>query len=218
MAANRKTLLVSIFLMMVVVLAGVSGYYWYENTYFVSTEDARIAGDIVKVYPLLVAKLAEVRAAEGQKVVKGEVLARQELNNLPDSSAEQTLLRAPVDGIIIRKQGTEGEVATPGQAVFWLVDPHKLYVSANIEETKISRIKPGQLVEVTLDLYPGRTFNGRVQEIGQATTATFSVLPQTTSSNFTKVTQKVPVKIQLTDLENLQLIPGTSAVVKIRVR
>ncbi|KNZ70420.1 secretion protein HlyD family protein [Thermincola ferriacetica] len=217
MNGKRKVIIFSVLILMLAAMAGVGGYYWYENTYYVTTEDARVTGDLVRVSPQIAAKLKEFNVEEGQMVHKDQILGQQEATNLPDANLEMANIRAPITGIVLKKQGTVGEVVAPGQMLAMLVDPAKLYISANIDETKVARIKEGQKADIKIDEYGDRNFTGRVVSIGQATTATFSLLPSSTGGNFTKVVQKVPVKIQL-EQHDVTLKPGTSAVVKIRVR
>lgn len=139
MKGKRKILIIGILLVIVVALGSIGFYYWYENAYYVSTEDARVNADFVSVTPQISGKLLELNVDEGDKVTKNEILARQEMNNLPDTSVEQSLVRAPIDGIIVKKQGTVGELLSTGQTLITLVDPTKLYISANIEETNLKK-------------------------------------------------------------------------------
>ncbi len=217
MDGKRKILLVTISAVMVLALAGIVLYYWYNNTYFVSTEDATITGDLVRVSPQISGRLLEFNAEEGEKVVKDQILGRQEVNNLSDANVDQSVIRAPIDGIILKKQGTVGEFETSGQTLAMMVDLQKLYVNANIEETKIGRIQPGQLVDITIDQFSGAKFTGKVKFVGQASNSTFSLLPSSTSGTFTKVVQKIPVKIEL-DQRNEKLLPGTNGVIKIHIK
>lgn len=150
MKGKRKILIIGILLVIVVALGSIGFYYWYENAYYVSTEDARVNADFVSVTPQISGKLLELNVDEGDKVTKNEILARQEMNNLPDTSVEQSLVRAPIDGIIVKKQGTVGELLSTGQTLITLVDPTKLYISANIEETKLEKVKVGQQVILLL--------------------------------------------------------------------
>lgn len=217
MKAKRKTLIITVLIFMVVSMTAVGFYYWYNNTYFVSTEDAKVSADLVRVTPQISGKLLDVNVEEGQLVDKGQILGRQEMINLPDSSLDASLIRAPISGLIIKKQGTVGEITSPGQALFMLINPADLYINANIEETKLEKLKIGQSVDITIDKYNGRKFNGKVQSIGEASAATFSLLPSSTGGNFTKVVQKVPVKIKI-DKYSGKLLPGINAVVKIHVK
>ncbi|MBS5915104.1 MAG: HlyD family secretion protein, partial [Paenibacillus macerans] len=85
-----------------------------------------------------------------------------------------------------------------------------------IEETDIGRIKPGEVVDVTLDAAGGQVIQGKVSNVGQATNSVFSAIPATnTSGNFNKVTQRIPVKIALNIPEGMELIPGTNVEVRI---
>ena len=176
-----------------------------------------VTGDLAKVSPQISGKLLEFDVEEGDQVTKDQILGRQEVLNLADPNVDQSVIRAPIDGIILKKQGTVGEFETVGQTLAVLVDPQKLYINANIEEIQIGRIQPGQLVDITIDQFEGAKFTGKVQSIGQASKSTFSLLPASTSGTFTKVVQKIPVKIQL-DQTNDKLLPGTNAVIRIHIR
>lgn len=148
-----------------------------------STEDARVNADFVSVTPQISGKLLELNVDEGDKVTKNEILARQEMNNLPDTSVEQSLVRAPIDGIIVKKQGTVGELLSTGQTLITLVDPTKLYISANIEETKLEKVKVGQPVDITIDEYDSQKFSGKVKTIGEISNSAISLLPSSNKRN-----------------------------------
>jgi multidrug resistance efflux pump len=192
------------------------GYYWYNSFYYVKTEDAKVAGDIVKVTPQITAKLLELNVDEGEILVKDQIIGRQEMGSLSDSNLEQTIIRSPIDGFVVKKQGSVGELATTGQTLVMMIDPAKLYINANIEETDIAKLKIGQSVDITVDEYAGKKMSGKIESIGKAANSAFSLLPTSTSSTFTKVVQRVPVKISL-DQKYDGLLLGTNAVVKIHV-
>lgn len=217
MNAKRKILIIGILITIVVALGSIGFYYWYENTYYVSTEDAKVSADLVNVNPQIQGKLLELNVDEGDKVTKNEILARQEMNSLPDTSVEQSLIRSPINGIVVKKQGTVGELAAPSQTLFTLIDPDKLYITANIEETKIGKIRVGENVDITIDEYDSQKFSGKIKSIGEVSNSALSLLPSSTSGTFTKVVQRVPIKIQLDDFNN-KILPGTNAVVKIHVK
>ncbi|MDW8802864.1 HlyD family efflux transporter periplasmic adaptor subunit [Clostridium sp. A1-XYC3] len=217
MKDKRKGLIIGILIAIVAALGGIGAYYWYQNTYYVSTEDARVGADLVSVTPQISGKLLELNVQEGETVTKNQILARQEMNNLPDSSVDQSLVRSPISGIVVKKQGTVGELWSSGQTMFTLVDPNNLYISANIEETKLGKVKAGQPVDITIDQFGSQKFTGKVKSIGEATNSALSLLSSSTSGTFTKVVQRVPVKIQL-DKFNNKILPGTNAVVKIHIK
>ncbi|EHQ91134.1 HlyD family secretion protein [Desulfosporosinus youngiae] len=217
MADKRKKLITLIIAAMIIALASVGGYYWYQNAYYVSTEDARVTGDLVSVSPQISGKLLELNVEEGDIVVKDQILGRQGLSSLQESNIDQSVFRAPIGGIVIKKQGTVGEYISTGQTVAIIVDPEKLYISANIDETKLIKIKEGQLVDITIDQYSDKSFTGKIKQVGKASNSTFALLPSSTSGTFTKVIQKIPVKIEF-DKNDVTLLPGTNAIVKIHIK
>lgn len=217
MNEKRKLLIVGILITIVVALGGIASYYWYENTYYVSTDDARVSADLVSVTPQIAGKLLEMNVAEGDTVTKNEILGRQDMNGLPDTSIEQSLMRSPINGIVVKKQGTVGELLGAGQSVITLIDPSKLYITADIEETKLGKVQVGQTVDITIDQYDSKRFTGKVKSIGEVANSALSMLPASTSATFTKVVQRISVKIQLDDFDS-KILPGTNAVVKIHVK
>jgi multidrug resistance efflux pump len=98
-----------------------------------------------------------------------------------------------------------------------MIDPKKLYISANIEETKVGRVQPNQVVDITIDQFKGEKLSGKVKFVGEAANSAFSLLPTSTSGTFTKVVQRVPVKIGF-DQHADKFLPGTNAVVKIHIK
>lgn len=206
--------------LLVISMLGVTLYYWYNNTYYVRTEDAKVDGAIVRVSPQVTGRVLSINVEEGERVVAGQALARLDDTLMPPgSNPDLAVVRAPADGVIIKKIGNTGEMASPGQTLAMLLDPYSLYITANVEETKIWSVKPGQMVDVTVDAIPGQKFTGKVEKIGEASLSTFSLLPATnTSGNFTKVIQRIPVKIVVEDLKGHQFLHGANAYVKIHIK
>lgn len=217
MNKKRKILMIVIFILMIGALSGIGYYYWYNNAYFVTTEDAKVTGDLVKVSPQISGKLLEFNVEEGDSVAQDQIIGRQDMGSLPDTNVDQSLIRSPISGIVIKKACNVGEIEAAGQSVAMVVDPQKLYITANIEETKLGKVKQGQNVDITIDQIEGRNFTGKVKYVGKASNSTFSILPASTSGTFTKVVQKVPVKIEFDKINN-QLLPGTNAVIKIHIK
>jgi multidrug resistance efflux pump len=216
---KRKLVLYVILLAMVLSGAGIGAYYWYQNANYVSTDDARIAGDIYRVMPRIAGKINALKVEIGDTVVADQIVGQQDITNLSNSLLDQASLRAPIGGTVIQTSAKSGEVVSPGQTVVMIVDKSKLYVSADVEETKIKKVKTGEPVELTLDTYPDRTFTGKVFEIGEAAASTFSLLPTTsTSGSFTKVTQRINVKMSIDDNQGLDLAPGMNAAIKIHIK
>lgn len=117
--------------------------------------------------------------------------------NLRDASLqlEYTSVVAPVDGYVGRKTVESGQRVTPGQPLLAIVEP-AVWVVANFRETQLKHVVPGNAAEVEVDAVPGLTLHGRVDSLSPATGAQFALLPpDNTTGNFTKVVQRVPVKI-----------------------
>ncbi len=131
---------------------------------------------------------------------------------------DDRLLRAPNDGLIDRIFVEQGEYVNDGQRMLMLHDPGELWIEANIKETELSRLRVGQAVAVSVDAYPDTEFTGTVERIGSTTTANFALLPTPNpSGNFTKITQRVPVRIAL-ERNDMTLLPGMMVEVNIDVR
>ncbi len=110
------------------------------------------------------------------------------------------VITAPTSGTVAKKAVEVGQFVQAGQPLLAIVQGHDTWVSANFKETQLAKMYPGQKVDVEVDAYPGHTFHGRVESLAAATGARFSLLPpDNATGNFTKVVQRVPVKIELTD-------------------
>lgn len=217
MKDKRRIIMLTLVCILVVVVGGIGGYYIYNNTYFITTEDAKVTGDLVKVSPQINGRLLELNVTEGDRVFQDQILGRQEAVNLSDTSLDQSVIRAPISGVVVKKQGNVGEIISAGQSLAVIVDPASLYVNANIEETKVGKLAVGQKVEIAIDQFPNVPFFGTVAFIGEAANSAFSLLPTSTSGVFTKVVQKIPVKIKFAHAYP-NLSPGTNSVVKIHIR
>lgn len=216
----KKKKIYLVLVAMVITLASVSYYYWYQNAHYVSTEDARVDGDIIKVSPQIAGQIIELPIEENQYIQQGEFMGRlSDVTLQPGSNLDLTILKAPISGTVIKKIGNLGEVGAPGVPVAMIADLDALYITANIEEDKLNKVKVGQLVEYTIDTFPGLKFQGQVISIGDAANSVFSLLPQqNTGNNFTKVTQRIPVKISIEDYHNQRLLPGMNAVIKVHIK
>ena len=129
-----------------------------------------------------------------------------------------TELRAPVDGYVGNRSGRTGAYATIGAQLLSVVPAQGLWVDANFKESQLAHMRPGQGVTVQADVLPGRTFEGTVASVAPATGAQFSILPaENATGNFTKIVQRVPVRIALSgDAATLgQLRPGLSVTAEV---
>lgn len=132
--------------------------------------------------------------------------------NLRDANLqrEYASVVAPVDGYVGRKTVESGQRVTPGQPLLAIVEPY-VWVVANFRETQLQHITAGNTAEVTVDAVPGVTLHGRVDSLAPATGAQFALLPpDNATGNFTKVVQRVPVKIVFDQPLPVRLAPGLS--------
>lgn len=118
-----------------------------------------------------------------------------------------TVITAPCDGYASRKEIQIGQLVQPGQTLLDIVDGSEVWITANYKETQLKHIHPGSEVEIKVDAIPDKTFTGKVVSLSTATGAALSLLPQDNSAgNFVKVRQRIPVRIELTDNADLNLL------------
>lgn len=139
------------------------------------------------------------------------------------SSLAHTLLASPIDGIVAKKWVMTGDIVQPTQPIYTLNDISSIWIEANFKETQIDDLALGDQATITVDALPGRIFKGRVEIIGNATASKFALISSNNESgNFTKVTQRVPVRISVDGLiggdapGSSLLRPGLSAEVRVR--
>jgi len=131
---------------------------------------------------------------------------------------DHTRVTSPIDGVVAKKVANLGEVIKAGQTIAVIVDLTKVWVEANLEETKVQHVHLGQEVDLKVDAYPATRFTGKVVNIGAAAASEFALIPENRSAgNFTKVTQRIPIKIEVMNPAH-QLRPGMMVVVGIDIR
>ncbi|RVD17549.1 MULTISPECIES: HlyD family secretion protein [unclassified Mesorhizobium] len=130
----------------------------------------------------------------------------------------QTTVTAPADGVVSQASSFKvGQYVAIGTPLFSLVETGDTWIDANFKETQLTHMKPGQKAEIVVDTYPGKTFEATVKAIGAGTGAEFSLLPaQNATGNWVKVTQRIPVRLELTDPDaKMALRTGMSATVTV---
>jgi membrane fusion protein (multidrug efflux system) len=131
-----------------------------------------------------------------QQTAEAKVLQARAALDAALINLKRTRLYAPVAGVVSRKSVQVGQQVAVGQSLMTVVPTNDIWVVANFKETQLRTIRPGERVEVEVDTFPGHPFRGRVQSIAAGTGATFSLLPpENATGNFTKVVQRVPVKV-----------------------
>jgi membrane fusion protein (multidrug efflux system) len=161
-------------------------------------------------------------AATGATVTNAEAGVRLADARLASAKAQQqdaalqetySRITAPVSGFLSRKQVEVGQLVQPGQTLFTIVADTGVWITANYKETQLNTIRVGKPVIFDVDSYGGKEFHGVVESIAAATGAKFALLPpDNATGNFTKVVQRIPIRIRPTDPPNAAqaLRPGMS--------
>lgn len=153
-------------------------------------------------------ELEQARAAEAQ--ARAELAAAQ-------VALDQMTLRSPYDGVVIRVAVDPGNFASTGQGVVTVADTAHAWVAANVEETAAARVRPGEPVRIDVD--EGGRLEGHVEVVTQAAASRFALIPaDNAAGNFTKVVQRIPVRIAIDGAGARALRVGQSVVARIRVR
>lgn len=156
--------------------------------------------------------LAAVEQAQAQLGIARAALSLAQLD------LDHTSIRATRDGVVGQRSVRAGQYVETGQPLLAVVPLEDVYVLANFKETEVASMRPGQAVDIDVDTYAGHTLRGRVLSIAPGSGAQFSLLPpDNASGNFTKVVQRIAVKIQVDagQRDALGLRPGMSVVARV---
>ncbi|MGE3386033.1 MAG: HlyD family secretion protein [Bdellovibrionales bacterium] len=141
--------------------------------------------------------------------------AKADLNE-SEVALENTFLKSPFDGVVIQKVAEVGNILEAGQTALSVADADHAWISANIEETSVGLVKVGQPVHISID--EGGELQGRISEVRSATASQFALIPSDNAAgNFTKVVQRIPVKVALEAGQGSHLRVGQSVEIKVRV-
>lgn len=183
---------------------------------------AKTAADVAQAQYNAAAEQASL-TAEGSRpediqIAKAQVQQAEAVLKTAEIQLDDAVVKSPVSGTVALKSVEDGVIISFGQQLFSISNLADVWIGANIEETYIGRIKIGQPVEFTIDAYPGKKFTGQVMELGPAAGSQFALLPtENTSGNFTKVTQRLPIRIKAEPSDYI-LKPGMSAIIDIRTQ
>jgi membrane fusion protein, multidrug efflux system len=160
-------------------------------------------------------------ARAGVRFAAARLLAAQAARDNAALQLKYASVTAPTSGIVTHKQVEPGQLVQAGQPLFTIVADTGMWVTANFKETQLADLKIGQLVDIDVDAYGGATVKGRVESVGAATGSKMALLPpDNATGNFTKVVQRVPVRIAIVkDLgKDRPLRPGMSVNVHVNTR
>lgn len=156
-----------------------------------------------------------------ERRLEAEIRQQEEELKLPAQELADTIIRAPIAGVVGNRRVRPGQYVKPGTVLLAVIPRHALWVEANFKESQLARMRAGQPVAIEVDAFPGRSLIGRVESLAPASGAEFNLLPpENASGNFTKIVQRVPVKIRFQAGQSLldELRAGMSVVVKLDTR
>lgn len=207
---KKKKAIIALILLLVLAGGCAVYYFFIYSAGFLTTDNAKVTAKMYPIYPSSAGSLLEWSVRNGDYVDKDEVLGRTE--SLP-------YITSPIKGTVVQDNVEKGQNVSPTTQLAVIADTDQLYIGVNVEETEITKITIGQTVQVKLDAYPGKTFSGAVTEIGSTTQTYFSANSSfTTSGTYTKVTQYIPVKVEMKNPDDLPLIFGMNASVKFELK
>jgi membrane fusion protein, multidrug efflux system len=185
--------------------------------------DARKAeAEASKSRAALAAAQSQLGVLQSQRQEEEARLGQARANlQLAQNDLDNTVIRAPISGIAGNRAGQVGQYVKPGTVLLSLVPLPRVYVTANFKETQLTRMRPGQPAEVAVDAYPDQPLAGEVESFAPGSGAEFSLLPpDNATGNFTKIVQRVPVRIALPRSGPLArlLRPGLSVTVTVDTR
>lgn len=135
---------------------------------------------------------------------------------LAELAHENTTIRSPIDGVVVQKLAEVGNILEAGQVAVTIADVDHAWIAANIEETAVGEVKVGQKVMISID--EGGKLTGHVAEVRAATASQFALIPsENAAGNFTKLVQRIPIKIEVDPHKGRVLRPGQSVEIRIRV-
>ena len=185
--------------------------------------DARKAeAEAAKSRAALAAAQSQLGVLQSQRQEEAAKLQQARANlKLAQNDLDNTVIRAPISGVAGNRAGQVGQYVKPGTELLSVVPLPRVYVTANFKETQLTQMRPGQRAEVSVDAYPDHPLAGRIDSFAPASGAQFSLLPpDNATGNFTKIVQRVPVRIALPREGPLArlLRPGLSVTVTVDTR
>jgi len=167
-------------------------------------------------------KTNEARIAELKThfaLLQADIKRKQAALELAQLNLSYTIIRAPYTGRLGRKNILEGQQIQPGQPLVSIINEGKKWITANYKETQVASMYVGQPVEIKVDAIDGKVFKGKIIAIAGSTGSRFALLPPDNSTgNFVKIIQRVPVKIEFSDKQTGNVVPGMNVTVAVKKR
>ncbi|WP_375428931.1 efflux RND transporter periplasmic adaptor subunit [uncultured Sphingomonas sp.] len=188
-----------------------------------------VEGALAAAEASLSAARADAEAAQQQLILVGSQRSAAQ-STLAEAQARlasrrldltRTVVRAPVSGIVANRLVRAGQYVRPGTIALQIVPLGHVYVIANFKETQVKNLRIGLPVDIVVDAFPAQHFSGRIASLSPATGSQFSLIPaENATGNFTKIVQRIPVRIEISDRAAIKarLAPGMSVEITVDVR
>jgi multidrug resistance efflux pump len=209
---RKRKLVIAIVIIVVLAIAVGGGLYLRYTSQFVSTDNAQVDGDQIQINAPTTGTVTDWSISQGSQVKTNQVVGRIQLLG----TGPQQVIKSPGNGTVAVTNVVNGAYVTGGTNLATAYDFNKIYITARVDETDIADVHVGAPVDLDVDAFPGITMSGIVQDVQGSSAGEFSLFPQDNSSgNFQKVTQVIPVKIELVNTGGNQLAPGMNVTVHI---
>ncbi|MEL7028931.1 MAG: HlyD family secretion protein, partial [Pseudomonadota bacterium] len=183
---------------------------------------ATAQGEVVRAQSNLAATEAEIGILEAEeKILEAQIKKTEAELEIQRIRLEDTVVRTPISGVVGNRSVRRGELVTPGRFLMAVVPLDRVWIVGNVKEPQLTRFAEGQSVQIKVDTFPSEKINGTVASLSPASGAEFSILPpQNATGNFTKITQRIPVKISIDPGHPVEgrLQPGMSCTVSVDTR
>ena len=212
----RRSVVIPAIILAIILVGGVVSYLLYNSYNFYPTDDAQVTGTMVTIVPPTSGTLTRLDVQVGTLVSAKQIIG----TIVPLSSlAPIQHLFAPMDGVIVQVPGTVGQLVNTTTMIAQETDPASMKITAYVDESAIKNVAVGQAVDIHIDAY-NTTLTGHITQIVGATAGQFALLPTSdnSSGNYTKVSQRIPVNVQLDNsADDGSLLPGMSVEVTIHL-
>ena len=214
MKRSTRISLIVILVVAVVVGGGITTWYFIDAQNYISTDNAQIDGDQILVNAPTSGTVVEWQATQGSHLTQDDIVGRIRMQGA--YVQPELPVRAPADATVVVDNAVEGGYVTAGEQLAVAYDFSTIYVTARVDETDVNDVRPGQRVDIEVDAFPGAELTGTVREVQGGAAGVFSLFPESNSTgNFQKVTQVIPVEIDISNPENLPVVPGMNVTVQI---
>ncbi|MGA7450491.1 MAG: HlyD family secretion protein [Rhodoplanes sp.] len=195
------------------------GYGSVQNAQQAASRNAAARASVARDTATLASAEKQLEVSKAELVQAEAALARAKAaQDQAELNLSYTTIVSPIDGVIGNRTLRVGQYVQAGTQLMAVVPTRATYIVANYKETQLTNVRPGQLVEIKVDMFPGKVFRGRVDSLSPASGQEFALLPpDNATGNFTKVVQRIPVKIILDAGSSLAVVlrPGMSVYPKI---